>query len=144
MLKQKYTINLSITKENLTKGSSIYAAKEIIQQLETVGNHDPNTVLNVEKEVAEIEVISVVSVMSYILLSFQLLFQTDNLRCMFLQNTQNEPKATETPDTGKSTNMKTRARKQMEPVHFNAENISGENKLKNIKLEKVCNEIQVI
>ena len=48
---------------------------------------------------------------------------------MFLQDAEHEARATETPDTGKSTNMKSRARKEMEPVRFNAENFSGEKKI---------------
>uniref|UniRef100_A0A162AJK2 Replication factor A C-terminal domain-containing protein n=1 Tax=Daucus carota subsp. sativus TaxID=79200 RepID=A0A162AJK2_DAUCS len=110
LLKQKYTINLVITKDNLTKGSTIYEAKDVVLQVETVGNHDPNAIRTVDKNVAEMEEISV--------------------------DAEHEARATETPDTGKSTNMKSRARKEMEPVRFNAENLSGEKKFKNIKLEK--------
>ena len=74
LLKQKYTINLVITKENLTKGSTIYQAKDVVVQVETVGNHDPNTIRTVEKNVAEMEEISVVNVIfGHLMFKFHIL-----------------------------------------------------------------------
>ncbi|KAL1815228.1 hypothetical protein ACET3Z_017802 [Daucus carota] len=112
MLKQKYTINLLITDENITKGSTVYDAKEIIQEVEKVETHDPLKVPDAEMKAAEMDEISV------------------------LHDTSPEGRATETPNTGKSTNMKTRARKEMDPLEFNAESLMEIKPVKNIKLEK--------
>ncbi|KAL1805355.1 hypothetical protein ACET3Z_028423 [Daucus carota] len=107
LLKKKYTIKVYINKENLTKGSTIYEAKEIIQEVEKVGTHDPNPVISVGMVAPEMDEI-----------------------------TEVEGITNKTPDTEKSTNMKIRARKQMEPVEFNTENISAQKPLKNVKIEK--------
>ncbi|XP_074342082.1 uncharacterized protein LOC141679488 [Apium graveolens] len=114
LLRQNYTIILVITKDNLTKGSTIYEAKDIVQKVETVGIHDPNTVRTVEMNVAEMEEISVLS------------------------DTEYEARATQTPDTGKSTNMKTRARKKNGATSFQCRELFWGKKFKNIKWEKLC------
>lgn len=62
MLKQKYTINLLITDENITKGSTVYDAKEIIQEVEKVETHDPLKVPDAEMKAAEMDEISVLHV----------------------------------------------------------------------------------
>ena len=81
-----------ITKENLTKGSTIYQAKDVVVQVETVGNHDPNTIRTVEKNVAEMEEISVVNVI-FGHLMFKFHFRIINsFACFFrMRNMKQEP-----------------------------------------------------
>uniref|UniRef100_A0A165A0B4 Uncharacterized protein n=1 Tax=Daucus carota subsp. sativus TaxID=79200 RepID=A0A165A0B4_DAUCS len=106
-LKQKYTINLSINLENVEKGSTVFHAKEILQAQEKGDSFDPNSAT-----VVEIGDISLVN------------------------ESGTEQNANETPNTEKSTNMKTRPRNISESLAFNPTDASVSPLVKKIKVEK--------
>ncbi|KAL1832806.1 hypothetical protein ACET3Z_002457 [Daucus carota] len=108
LLKQKYTINLYVNEDNIKKGSAVYYAKEILHAPEKGDNFD-----HTKATVVEVEEIS-------------------------MQNpTETDATANQTPNTGNSTNNKTRARKVTDALAYNETDAAAIHPHKNIKLEKV-------
>ncbi|KAL1807768.1 hypothetical protein ACET3Z_024758 [Daucus carota] len=108
LLKQKYTINLYVNEDNIKKGSAVYYAKEILHAPEKGDNFD-----HTKATVVEVEEIS-------------------------MQNpTETDATANQTPNTGNSTNNKTRARKVTDALAYNETDTAAIHPHKNIKLEKV-------
>lgn len=61
LVNQKYTVSILLEKANIVKGSTVYRANEIIQEIEAVGTYTP------AKEVKmEIEAPSITTVRIYI------------------------------------------------------------------------------
>ncbi|KAK1393743.1 DUF223 domain-containing protein [Heracleum sosnowskyi] len=106
-LNQKYQITLKLNNDNLKNGSTVYEAEEIVQSREICDSSDPN------KEV-----------------SMQIEEDSSN------KDIRNEDLTFQTPQTGNSTNVKTRARKNVEPVSYDDTGNDIFEKLKNMKKEK--------
>ncbi|KAK1352146.1 hypothetical protein POM88_053650 [Heracleum sosnowskyi] len=100
-LNQKYTITLEIKEENIKKGSTVFEAKEIVATMDICDSFDPNTNQRVETNEASA-----------------------------IKDMDEEEANNQTPQTGNSTNMKSRARKNVEPVEYD---VNGNNHFKNIK-----------
>ncbi|KAL1823423.1 hypothetical protein ACET3Z_010201 [Daucus carota] len=107
-LKKKYTINLCINQDNIQKGSTVYDAHEIFLGPEEGDNFDP----------AGATVLEVAD-------------------CSIVNDNSTDGNGNQTPQTGNSTNMKTKARKRIEPVAFSTSDNSMPPPLKNIKVEKI-------
>ncbi|KAK1380987.1 hypothetical protein POM88_027731 [Heracleum sosnowskyi] len=104
---QKYTITLQITQDNLNKGSTVYEAKEIMESHDITDTFDPHEKIKME-------------------------IQDDSQ----LKDLEEEYINNETPQTGNSSNTKKRARTNVQPVLFDANDDVELKGLKNIKKEK--------
>ncbi|KAK1359342.1 hypothetical protein POM88_043816 [Heracleum sosnowskyi] len=105
---EKYTITLQINEDNIEKGSTVYEAREILENMDVSDSFDPTKAEMVETH------------------------QDSEMKDVHVQESNNG-----TPQTGNSTNIKTRARKDLKPIAFGSKDLSEIPPMKNIKKEKV-------
>ncbi|KAK1360716.1 DUF223 domain-containing protein [Heracleum sosnowskyi] len=105
---QKYKMTIELNEDNLKNGSTVYEAKEMVENNEVSDSFDPNKEVTTYRE--DIPVI---------------------------EDTEGEGNNIKTPAKGNSTNMKLRMRKNVEPLTYDSIDQQPVIPLKNIKKEKV-------